>query len=165
MARPSRRTWFVLGVTGVAAVATAAVLVVHESDAPAYAIEQAPHAHAAACTRIAKDYPAVLEGHRRAETGTPGVAVWGDEAVVLRCGLEPPAPTTDLCVSVNGVDWVYRQSQSRNGLKVVVTYGRTPAVEVTLSEQDTALDSALVDVSRIVRPIRQQSHCVDSSGN
>lgn len=155
--RPSRRTWIALGAAGVA---VAAVVVARDTGSPASGIEQAAHADAPACTRIARSYPTVVAGHRRADTATPGVAVWGDRSVVLRCGLEPPAPTTDPCVTVDGVDWVYRQSRSRGGHKVIVTYGRSPAVEVTLSAQDTAVDSAMVDLSRVVRPIRQKDHCI-----
>ncbi|MEV0183756.1 DUF3515 domain-containing protein [Streptomyces sp. NPDC050625] len=136
-----------------------------ELNSPAHGVEKPPHADAPACARIAKGYPTTLDGHGIADTGTPGIAVWGDKTVVLRCGLEPPAPTTDLCVTVNSVDWVYRQAGSRDGRKVIITYGRDPAVEVTFDAQDTAVDSALVELSRIVRPIRQSNHCVDSTGS
>ncbi|MFJ2818246.1 DUF3515 family protein [Streptomyces sp. NPDC087294] len=163
MARPSRRLWLGLGLT--AAAGLAALLVARELNAPTYGVAQAPRADALACARIAKGYPATLGGHRLAGTDVPGVAVWGDKAVVLRCGLQPPAPTTDLCVTVNSVDWVYRQSESRDGRKVIITYGRDPAVEVTFNAQDTAVDSALVELSRIVRPIHQSNHCIDSAGS
>ncbi|MFI1564995.1 DUF3515 family protein [Streptomyces sp. NPDC020490] len=73
------------------------------------------------CARIAGDYPAVLDGRRLSGTGRPGVAVWGDGAVTLRCGLRPPAATVDPCVDVDGVDWVWDQSASRDGRKVLVT--------------------------------------------
>jgi hypothetical protein len=162
MARPSRRVWFVLG-PAAAAVGLTAVLVARELTSPTYGIEQAPRADAPACARIARDYPATLDGHRLAGSGTPGVAVWGDKSVVLRCGLEPPAPTTDLCVTVDGVDWVYQQAESRDGRKVIITYGRSPAVEVSISAQDTAVDGALVELSRIVRPIRQNNHCIGAT--
>jgi hypothetical protein len=156
----------VIGLAVAVAVALSAVLVVRDLRSPSYDIAQAPDADAPACARIAKSYPAVLGGHRRADTATPGVAVWGDKAVVLRCGLTPPAPTTDPCVAVDGVDWVYRESASHDGRKVIVTYGREPAVEVVLSAQDTVVDGALVDLSRLVRPIHQDGgHCIDSSGS
>ncbi|KPI28863.1 Protein of unknown function DUF3515 [Actinobacteria bacterium OK074] len=155
-----------LAVAAALALALTAVLLVHATRSPADGIAQAPHADAPACARIAKSYPAVLGGHRRTDTSsTPGIAVWGDKAVVLRCGLTPPAATTDPCVAVDGVDWVYRQSASRDGRKVIITYGREPAVEVTLSTQDTAVDGALVDLSGLVRPIRQHDHCIDSTGS
>jgi hypothetical protein len=163
MARPSRGMRLALGLTAAAATGLTVVLVARELNSPAYGVEQAPRADAPACARIARHYPATLDGHKLAGTDTPGVAVWGDKSVVLRCGLEPPAPTTDLCVTVDGVDWVYRQAESRDGHKVIVTYGRDPAVEVTLAAQDTAVDGALVELSRIVRPVRQSNHCIGST--
>lgn len=163
MARPSRRLRLGLGFT-VAAVVLTGVIVAHELGSPTRGVEQAPHADAPACADIAEGYPAALDGHELADTGVPGVAVWGDQSVVLRCGLEPPAPTTDLCVTVDSVDWVYRQDESGDGRKVIITYGRDPAVEVAFDAQDTAVDRALVELSRIVRPIRQRNHCVDSTG-
>ncbi|MEU6366455.1 DUF3515 family protein [Streptomyces sp. NPDC046931] len=60
-------------------------------NSPTHGIEQAPHAEAPACARIAEGYPAALDGHEVADTGTPGVAVWGVKTAVLRCGPEPPA--------------------------------------------------------------------------
>lgn len=162
MARPSRRMWCALG-PAVAATALAGVLVARELASPTYGVARAPRADAPACARIAEGYPSRLDGHALTGTGLPGVAVWGDRSVVLRCGLEPPLPTTDLCVTVDGVDWVYREAASREGHKVIITYGRDPAVEVSVSTRDTAVDSALVELSRLVRPIHQNDHCVGST--
>ncbi|WP_422933463.1 DUF3515 family protein [Sinomonas sp. P47F7] len=45
------------------------------------------------------------------KTTSQATAAWGDpSAVVLRCGVSSPGPTTDRCVTVNGVDWVIRQA-------------------------------------------------------
>ena len=54
-------------------------------------------------------------------------AAWGDPAVVARCGLDPLGPTTDDCVSVDGVDWVVRTLSDGSA---ATTYGRDPAIEV-----------------------------------
>jgi hypothetical protein len=55
------------------------------------------------------------------------VAAWGDPAIIARCGLEPLGPTTDDCVTVDGVDWVVRRLSDGS---MATTYGRDPAVEV-----------------------------------
>ena len=40
-------------------------------------------------------------------TSSQGTTAWGEPAsVIVRCGVPEPAPTTDPCVTVDGVDWV-----------------------------------------------------------
>ncbi|MEU2790882.1 DUF3515 domain-containing protein [Streptomyces sp. NPDC007100] len=123
-------------------------------------VESAPNAHHPACGDLAKRYPSKLLGADRSEAGAPGVAVWGDSAVVLRCGLTPPRPTTDPCFVVNGVDWVLEQGKSKSGKKVLVTYGRNPAVEVTVADASPSAGDSLVDLGDAVKRIPQKSRCV-----
>ncbi len=66
--------------------------------------------------------------HRVATTpDSPSLAVWGDPAIIARCGLAPLTPTTLECVTVDGVDWVVR---SLSDGTAAVTYGTDPAIEV-----------------------------------
>lgn len=58
---------------------------------------------------------------------SPAVRAWGDPAVIARCGVATPGPSTDGCLSVNGVDWL--AIPLSDGTKFV-TYGRAPALEV-----------------------------------
>lgn len=86
-----------------------------------------PQAGAPICAAVA--WPATVSGAERRDT-TPvsgALAAWGDPAIIARCGLEPLGPTTDDCVSVDGVDWVVRPLSDGGG---AVTYGRDPAIEV-----------------------------------
>ncbi|MCI3269934.1 DUF3515 family protein [Streptomyces cylindrosporus] len=122
-------------------------------------IRAAKGAGAPYCKRIADGAPASLGGHSRRDSSLAGVAVWGDQAIVLRCGVTPPGPTGDPCFAVDGVDWVYDEAQSTDGRKVVVTYGRTPATQVVF-DGSTGTDAALVDLSRLVAPVRQTSRCL-----
>ncbi|WP_434600150.1 DUF3515 family protein [Streptomyces sp. A5-4] len=141
---------------------TGGVLVVRQMGAPGYGIESAPRAARPECAKAASRYPERLAGQELTFTGRPGIAVWGDEAIVLRCGLTPPAPTVDPCANVNGVDWVFRDVRSQGGRKVVVTYGRNPAVEVVVSDKVAAMDAVLVDLSRLVEPIKEEAKCLSS---
>ena len=86
-----------------------------------------PQSSAPVCRDAA--WPATVSGHSRADTSPadPSVAAWGDPALIARCGLEPLAPTTDECVTVDGVDWVVRQLSDGT---MATTYGRDPAIEV-----------------------------------
>lgn len=136
--------------------AGAAALVGYEVRSPDFGVRAAAHADAPACGRL--DYPDRVAGQRREDVSTAGVGVWGDGAVVLRCGLTPPEPTVDACIDVDGVDWVWRETDG--GSRVLVTYGRDPAVEVRISSDTGAVDAALVELSRVVRPIAQRSPCI-----
>ncbi len=65
--------------------------------------------------------------------------------MLLRCGVEPLGPTTDRCVSVDGVDWVIDESDAPNYL--FTTYGRTPAVEVLIDNDVVSGTTAIADLS------------------
>ena len=74
-------------------------------------------------------WPRSVSGHERVTT-TPddrSVAAWGDPAIIARCGLDPVGPTTQDCVTVDGVDWVVRPLSDGS---VATTFGRDPAIEV-----------------------------------
>ena len=68
-------------------------------------------------------------GHRAVDTDPtdPAVRAWGDPAVIARCGLPEPGPTTDECLGVSGVDWVAHRLS--DGVRFT-TFGRSPAIEV-----------------------------------
>ncbi|MEU3539334.1 DUF3515 family protein [Streptomyces paromomycinus] len=130
-------------------------------------IESAPNAGQPLCDNIARNYPRKLLGEDRTDAEGEGVAAWGDSAVILRCGMKPPKPTTDLCLNVNGVDWVLRSDSSSEGegggksKKTLLTYGRDPAVEVTVTaDATTAAGDTLVDLGDAVRAIPQKAKCI-----
>jgi hypothetical protein len=87
----------------------------------------APQASAPACARAA--WPADVSGQSRVGTQPDdgSVAAWGDPAIIARCGLDPLGPTTQDCVTVDGVDWVVRPLTDGSA---ATTYGRDPAIEV-----------------------------------
>ena len=82
-----------------------------------------------ACTAAAAAWPADVSGRTPVATdpSAPVVRAWGDPAIVARCGVAAPAPTTDDCLTVDDVDWV--ASPLSDGTRFV-TYGRAPAIEV-----------------------------------
>ncbi|MFI5724061.1 DUF3515 family protein [Streptomyces cyaneofuscatus] len=143
-----------------ASVLAAGVLVSCGADSPGEGVTAAPHAGDAACKQLADRYPDRLGGQDLTFTDRPGVAVWGENAIVLRCGVELPVPTLDPCATVDGVDWVFREDRSKDGGKVVVTYGRDPAVEVVVSDDVAAVDDVLVDLSALVEPVKTYTKCI-----
>lgn len=158
--RRSGRARTAVVLAAAAGLVAGAALVVHEVNSPAFGLEAAPRGDAPECARVAKDSPDGVGGQRRADVTLPGVAVWGDGTVVLRCGLRPPAATVDPCLTIDEVDWVWREARSRAGEKVLITYGRDPAVELTVSDRVGAIDEVLVELSHAVEPIRQKNKCV-----
>ncbi|WP_300265962.1 DUF3515 family protein [Microbacterium sp.] len=72
-----------------------------------------------------------LAGQDRIWTDAQGTAAWGASgaAILLTCGLDKPAPTSELqCVTLEGVDWLVDASETPK-LRLT-TYGREPAVQL-----------------------------------
>lgn len=82
-------------------------------------------------------------------TDAQATAAWGepgdDAAILLRCGVDVPAPTADLqCVTLEGVDWLVDPSETP--YVRLTTYGRDPAVQLYINT--TAVSSNDVISSR-----------------
>ena len=92
-------------------------------------VTAAPEASSAACRAASAKWPATVGNHKAVDTtsDSPAVHAWGDPAVIARCGVAPPGPTTDQCIEVSGVDWVAHRLS--DGVRFT-TFGRTPAIEV-----------------------------------
>ena len=116
--------------------------------------------------------PPRLAGAERVETTSQATAAWTDgearDAVVLRCGVEPLPPTTEQCVTATAddgtsVDWVTVPGDEEAGTPwTFTTYGRVPAVEVTvpLSVTSERSTSFLVELGRAVAHAEQTRQCL-----
>ncbi|MBT2379216.1 DUF3515 family protein [Streptomyces sp. ISL-111] len=154
---PSRRTTLPLAA---AAVAVAAVLIFVVTKEPHYNVRPGAQAGNAHCGRITENAPGKLAGHPKHAIELAGVALWGDSNIVLRCGVAEIGPTSDPCFSAGGVDWVIDTARSTDTQKVIITYGRTPATEVTVTHSAKAPDEVLVELSALIAPITQTSECI-----
>ncbi|GAA4287350.1 DUF3515 family protein [Georgenia daeguensis] len=111
------------------------------------------HASDPTCGEVLISTPEALGGLERRSTSSQATTAWGDPAVTLRCGVEPPGPTTDRCLSVETgdgsfVDWIALEGDDESlpeharqgrGSWTFVTYGREPAIEVVVpAEQGTS---------------------------
>lgn len=93
-------------------------------------LEPADDANNPACAEVSVLLPDAVGDLDRVWTDAQATGAWGDPTVVLRCGVEPPAPSTEVCTTIGSVDWlVLDQEEERQRL---VTYGRDPAVEVII---------------------------------
>jgi hypothetical protein len=122
-------------------------------------IEAAPGGGSAACTALVARLPGSVLDRDRRSLDVAGAAQWGDPPVLLRCGVPALGPTTDQCIDIDDVNWVLLHEGDTYRFE---TYGREPAVEVTVpgSVDRTVATSALVDLNPAVRPIPATRQCV-----
>jgi hypothetical protein len=122
-----------------------------------------PSAGDPACTSLISRLPQRLLGAPRGSTGLAGVAVWGDPAIVLRCGLVPPGPSTKPCIGVDGVDWLFSEDKDTYYFD---TFGRRPAVELTIpsSIDRTTAPGALAELSAAIGRLPVTGQCVNPDG-
>lgn len=94
------------------------------------------------CAPVMLALPDVVAGDlERVDTNAQATAAWGEPgaAVTLRCGVAPPGPSAECqrIESANGtVDWIVANSD--DGTWRFTTYGREPAIEVTVPPAVTA---------------------------
>ncbi|MFD5866773.1 DUF3515 domain-containing protein [Agromyces sp. NPDC127015] len=126
-------------------------------------IDPADEASSPDCAAVVVRLPDVLakgtgEEQAERETNAQGTGAWGSPAsVLLRCGVEPPGPTTDRCVTVNGVDWIIDETDAPNYR--FTTYGRTPAVEVLVDNDVVSGTTAITELSSAVSVIPSETEC------
>jgi hypothetical protein len=126
----------------------------------ALATEPAPLADDPACAAVAARWPDQVAGRPRVTVaGDPrGVAAWGDPVIVARCGVVPPPPSTNDCVAADGVDWVARGGGQPASGMVFVSYGRSPAIEVTVPAAYAPEPMVLGAFAEAARQIGQGEH-------
>lgn len=106
-------------------------------------LEPADDANDPACANVSVLLPDSVGGYDRVWTDAQATGAWGDPTVVLRCGVEPPAPSDLVCTTLGGVDWlVLDQEEERQRL---VTYGREPAIEVIIRRGEQVDFQSIVD--------------------
>lgn len=157
----NRRRIRVAGATLIVAAAAVAALT---GCTPIVTMQAAPEAIDTACAELVVRLPDEVAEQPQRETDAQGTSAWGDPAsVLLRCGVAAPGPTTDRCVSVDGVDWVIDESDAPRYL--FTTYGRTPAVEVFIDSDVVSGTTVITDLAQAVSVIPSDGACtsVDDS--
>lgn len=149
MAR-ARRLW--------SAAAIAALLVAGlAACARPVGVEPAPSASEPVCAELLLALPDQLGGQERRSTTSQASRAWGDPAIVLRCGVDPLPPTVEQCVAVSAsdgteVDWVIVEDEDATTL---TTYGKIPAVEVTIPAQYAGDATILAELTDAVADLSQ----------
>ncbi|RNI23262.1 DUF3515 family protein [Flexivirga caeni] len=81
------------------------------------------------CVKASRQWPATVadQKSRAVSTKSDTVHAWGNPAIIARCGVTSPGPTTAPCVTVDDIDWV--GTKLSDGTRYI-TFGRSPALEV-----------------------------------
>jgi hypothetical protein len=129
-------------------------------DADAPDLAPAPGGNTPACAGVVDRAPRTVLDRARTTPQAVGVAAWGDPPIVLQCGIDAPGgPTSDPCVTVNGVDWIIQDPDAEDRAATFVTYGRDPAVRVTVPGDRDEASGALVDLATAVAPLPVTKKC------
>jgi hypothetical protein len=153
----------------IAVLAAIAMLLAITGCTPTVALEPAAHATNAKCASVIAEISTTLttvSSLQPRTTNAQGTAAWGTPAdILLRCGVPVPDPTSTLvCITVDGVDWLRNDKQAP--VFVFTTYGRNPAVAVTINSKDTKADGnrALTDLAPAISDsIATHHRCVAPS--
>jgi len=124
-----------------------------------YPMDPAPDANDPACADVIVRLPDAVAGLERRTTNAQSTGAWGDPAaVLLYCGIEPSGPTTDECVSVNGVDWII--DRSRAPLYRFEAYGRSPGLELVVDSELVSGTEAVIALGPVAKLLPQERECV-----
>lgn len=149
---------------GIAATAVA-ILGLLTGCSPTVALHPAAHATSADCAGVIARLPDTVSTLSQRETNAQGTSAWGTPAdILLRCGVAVPSPTSTLpCLTVDGVDWL--RNDAGAPLYVFTTYGRVPAVSVTVNSKNVNADgnAALTDLQPAVASIKSIHRCLSPS--
>lgn len=142
-------------VLALAAVLLAAALTGCTSDVPMHPAE---NANDPACADVTVRLPDAIGELPRRTTNAQATGAWGDPVgVELYCGIEPSGPTTDECVSVNGVDWIIDRSAAP--IYRFEAYGRSPGLEVIVDSERASGTDAVVALGPVAKLLPQEREC------
>jgi hypothetical protein len=111
--------------------------------APVVALTPAADATNPKCAEVIVHLPGAVADQSLRQTDAQATGAWGDPAaVVLRCGVTPPGPTSTQCATVKGIDWLI--DNTKKPVYTFTTYGRTPAVQVIIDSQLTQGQGTIV---------------------
>ena len=144
------------------------VLVLLSACTATVALTPAAHATDPKCADVIVHLPGSVADQPLRQTDAQATGAWGDPAaVILRCGVTPPGPTSAQCATVKGIDWIV--DDAKKPVYTFTTYGRTPAVQVVVDSNLTQGQGTIVldQLSNAISFIRQstQHKCESVLGN
>lgn len=127
---------------------------------PTVPLKPAKYASSVECAEVIVRLSEDIGEFKRLDTNAQGTAAWGNpsSAIQVRCGLEMPVASDQLCTTVDGVDWL--ADGSDDPIYVFVSYGRDPAVEVIVDNEVVTGRTALDFISQAVKVLPQKHKCL-----
>ncbi|AVG23562.1 Secreted protein of unknown function (DUF3515) [Pontimonas salivibrio] len=117
--------------------------------APTVRLQPAPEANAVECANMMVRLPDSIGELERRSVDAQSTAAYGDPtAVIVRCGLPRPGPSTLPCATVDGVDWLIDDGDQPRF--VFLSYGLAPATEVIVDSDRVSGTEALQALSGAV---------------
>ena len=117
--------------------------------APTVNLEPADQANDPECANMIVRLPDTVAELPARNVNSQATAAYGSPtAVIIRCGLQRPAPNLLPCFTVDGVDWL--RDDSNDPDFVFTTYGLDPATEVIIDSTAVSGTTVLRDISRAV---------------
>lgn len=117
--------------------------------APTVRLQPAPEANTVECANMTVRLPDTVGALERRSVDAQSTAAYGDPtAVIVRCGMPRPGPSTLPCVTVDGVDWLI-DDRDRPRF-VFISYGLDPATEVIVDSDRVSGTQALQALSGAV---------------
>lgn len=125
---------------------------------PAVDVPAAADAANPACAPMMVALPDSLGDAQLRQTNSQATAAWGEPSlVILRCGVNVPGPTTDRCVTVNGVDWLLKEGDP---VWTLTTYGRTPATEILMDPDKISSATVLAELANAAGKVPAERSCI-----
>ncbi|MFC7374761.1 DUF3515 family protein [Brachybacterium sp. GCM10030267] len=154
--------------TRLPALAAAGLLTLGAASCGTVQVPPGPAATDPVCADIIVGAPPQVLGMDRTETSSQGTAAWGsgEDTVVMRCGVTPPGPTTDICTTLEDgsgvqIDWIVRELEG--DMFLYTTYGREPAIDISVprSAAGDQPSAAALDLAQVIsRNIEATDYCV-----
>ena len=128
--------------------------------APIVTLDPAPDATNPDCADVSVRLPKSVAGEPLRETNAQATAAWGNPAsILLHCGVTVPGPSTLVCVTVRGIDWLYDPSGAPN--YAFTTFGRDPATQVIVNGDRASGTNALTDLAPAIGSITATRQCTN----
>ncbi len=130
---------------------------------PTVALQPTADATNPGCAEIIVRLPTSVASQAIRQTDAQATGAWGNPtSVILRCGVTPPGPSTQVCNNVAGIDWL--RDATKAPIYVFTTYGRTPATQVIVDSSLTDGQGTIIldELSNAIGTIPQDRKCVSS---
>jgi len=113
-------------------------------------LSPADDANNPACAKVIVRLPQDTDGLAKRSTNSQSTAAFGTPvAVTLRCGLKPVMVSALPCLSAGGVDWLVDESNKPK--YTFISFGRTPATEITVDSTRASGATVLEDLGQAVQ--------------